>query len=141
MSVAIQGGRRGVTRGAACKKLAASKIARNSRCKPRLSWTIHVDLYEARVISIPEPRPHTLVLPPLPSRFVPFVPVSIVSRFEIGGRRGRRAARASRDYRRDRGHGGFPEIIRKSPPVVPTCVRSSFRCCAVSSLVCARARV
>lgn len=57
-----------------------------------------------------------LLRPTFPSaRPFRFLPVSIFSRFEMEGKE-----HVSRDYRQDRGHGGFPEIIRKSSPVVPT---------------------
>lgn len=78
---------------------------------------VHVDLYEARVISILElvslVLPLSLSPPPdLPfARPFRFLPVSIFSRFEMEGKE-----HVSRDYRQDRGHGGFPEIIRKIFP-------------------------
>lgn len=78
---------------------------------------VRVDLYEARVISILELVPLVLPFPfssARPSllrvRFVS-LPVSIFSRFEMEGKE-----HVSRDYRQDRGHGGFPEIIRKIFP-------------------------
>lgn len=49
-------------------------------------------------------------------RFVPLpYPSSCVSRWK--------KRRVLLTYHRDRGHGGFPEIIRKSSPILPTCAR------------------
>lgn len=78
---------------------------------------VHVDLYEARVISILElvslvlPIPLSSVRPSLrasvsfPSR------IHLLAFLEMEGKE-----HVSRDYRQDRGHGGFPEIIRKIFP-------------------------
>jgi len=99
--------------GRSCVKLGTLKILRSNWCKPRLSWMILVDLFEARVISIRELAPPVLSLP----RFDLVVLLYFILPY-LAFRDGRKRAHVLPRYPPATivSIAGFPEIIRKSLP-------------------------